>query len=482
MANELKVTLEIDGQPPLDVLRLRGREAISELFSFELGFGWQGEGPLPEDVGPGQDATLVFSIDEQRVRVIHGMLERVSVDIEGDASAPTYRAHLVPRMFRSRLVRQQRIFMDVSVLDVAQNKLEKVGLADGDLLMNLLSAYPKREFIVQYQEDDVDFIARLSEHVGIAFYFDHQLDHDRIVFVDHEDGFGRDESCATIALSDNLNQPDRVYWLTRDRRMASGLSMVYDYNYRTPEVALKAKSKVESGHGGGLLEYPCHVKTPEDAAALAKIRAEEIAIHQSPYAGKSSIVRLSAGLRTRFEGSEHIPAAPLLITSVEHRLEPRAGSERAVVYTNAFTAVDGALPFRPKRVTPRPHIAGIATGVVQGTSDSAEGARRAVIDEHGRYKIHFHFDQPLGSLNEKASRPVRMAQSFTGSAEGMHFPLKPGVEVAIAFMDGDPDRPVIIGALPNHTQPSVVTAANSDVNKIATDTGISIRFGKVTSI
>ena len=45
---------------------------------------------------------------------------------------------------------------------------------------------------------------------------------------------------------------------------------------------------------------------------------------------------------------------------------------------------------------------------------------------------------------------------------------------------GDPDRPIIVGALPNHTQPSVVTNRNSEVNKITTDNGITIQFGRVT--
>jgi type VI secretion system secreted protein VgrG len=478
VAEEIVAKLEFRNQAPLNVLRLEGEEAISRLFWFELGFDWEG-GELPEAIAPGADATLVFERNGERIRDVHGTLERVVVDVEGDASAPAYRARLVPRMFRSRLVRQQRIFMDVSVLDVASDKLGKVGLGDEDVVLNVLSDYPKREFIVQYQEDDVDFISRLVEHAGVAYYFDHQQGRDRIVFVDHNGGFRDDERCRSVALSSNLNEPNRVYRLGRERRMATGLSMVYDYNYRTPEVPLKARHKVETGQGGGLLEYPCHVKTPEEATALAKMRAEEIAAHQNPFFGASSIIHMAAGLRTEFEGAESLPEASLLVTGVKHTLTSDEGAERALVYRNSFTAVDADLPFRPRRTTPRPHISGIVTGIVQGTGAPGDSGRTAIIDEHGRYKIHFHFDQPLGAMNEKASRWVRMAQSFTGSAEGMHFPLKPGVEVAVVFLDGDPDRPIIVGALPNHTQPSVVTNRNAEVNKISTDNGITIQFGRV---
>jgi len=53
-----------------------------------------------------------------------------------------------------------------------------------------------------------------------------------------------------------------------------------------------------------------------------------------------------------------------------------------------------------------------------------------------------------------------MAQPYGGTDHGLHFPLHKGCEVALACQDGDPDRPVIVGALPNPNHKSVVTNAN----------------------
>jgi len=476
MADELHFTFEVNGgKHVMNVLRFVGREAISELFSFEIDFTWDGDGSVHDAIAPGDPAALVFQRGGQRERAIHGIVQRLDVNLDGEVGV-SYRAVLVPRAWRSKLLRQQRIFMDATIVDVARTKLSSIGLGGDDVVDSTVASYPEREFIVQYQEDDAQFISRLTEHAGVAFYFDQQQGSDRLVFVDQLDGFPEHKGEA-MAMSKRLDEPDRVQQLGSQHGMSAAVAMVYDYNYRTPDVTLKATEKIATGHGGGALEYSCHVKTPDEAERLAKVRAEEVAVHQKPYHGCSTIVALCAGLLIPFEGNELLPSVLLLITSVEHSAEPEPGSPQQLTYRNRFTAVRGDLPFRPRRVTPRPHMSGIVTAIVQGTG--SDDARRAMLDEHGRYIVQFHFDQALGSLNQKASRPVRMAQSFTGSSEGMHFPLKPGVEVAVAFMNGDPDRPIIVGALPNHVQPSVVTDTNSVVNKITTDNGITIQFGKV---
>jgi type VI secretion system secreted protein VgrG len=99
----------------------------------------------------------------------------------------------------------------------------------------------------------------------------------------------------------------------------------------------------------------------------------------------------------------------------------------------------------------------------------------SVLDDHGRYTIRFLFDTaPAGE--HKASRPVRMIQPHAGPDYGMHFPLKPGIEVLLAFVNGDPDRPLIVGAVPNPETPSPVRKQNSMMNRIKTVSGILVEM------
>lgn len=93
----------------------------------------------------------------------------------------------------------------------------------------------------------------------------------------------------------------------------------------------------------------------------------------------------------------------------------------------------------------------------------------------GRYTVRLLFDtNPPGE--QPASHRVRMLQHHVGENYGTHFPLKPGVEVLIGFVHGDPDRPVIVGAAPNPLKPTAVTSRNPAVHRTRTGSGITVDF------
>jgi type VI secretion system secreted protein VgrG len=71
---------------------------------------------------------------------------------------------------------------------------------------------------------------------------------------------------------------------------------------------------------------------------------------------------------------------------------------------------------------------------------------------------------------------VRLAKPYSGRDYGHHFPLIDGAEVAIAFTDGDPDRPVIIGALHDSQHPDPVNNENNTRNILRTAGGNEMRM------
>jgi type VI secretion system secreted protein VgrG len=117
----------------------------------------------------------------------------------------------------------------------------------------------------------------------------------------------------------------------------------------------------------------------------------------------------------------------------------------------------------------------VVTGVVQpGPNGEVGGVPE--IDSEGRYRVQMHFDGGA-ALRPASSHPMRMAQAFAGNGHGQHFPLSPGTEVLVAFANGDPDRPVILGALPNPTSRSPVVDTNPHFHRTVSPGGLTVEFG-----
>ncbi|MEM1034632.1 MAG: type VI secretion system tip protein VgrG [Myxococcota bacterium] len=218
--------------------------------------------------------------------------------------------------------------------------------------------------------------------------------------------------------------------------------------------------------GGGIVDYLWPFRDAAEGKALAAVRRQEKECRQLLYRGKSADCRVSAGQKFSITG--HLYGDVELLPSVTRVTCKSADltAEGSAHYEVAFVAIDGNMTFRPERVTPRPHIKGMLTGII----DAAGPGQYAEVDDMGRYKVRFMFDTS-GPDGGKASRPVRMMQPHAGGGYGMHFPLRGGVEVLITFIDGDPDRPIIAGTVPNPQTPSPVSAANARRNVLRTGAG-----------
>lgn len=467
----LEAHLESDDFPcdGFRVVKLSGKEAVSRLFRFDLEVLHTDPHGLDAGAIAGGRVTVVFVHAGLEVRRLHGMVAEVEDLFAAGAEHRTYRLAIVPLAHRLTLIETSDIFMDLSVPEILKHKLGLVRLTD-DTEMRLTGAYPKREFTVQYNETDLAFVSRLAEHLGVSFFFDHTGARDRIVFTDHAAGFRVGDDIAEVHFRSRGEKRD-VFELSARRRLVPGYYAVRDHNYRTPQVDLTSEHELAEGSSGGAIEFGGHFKTPGEGAALARVRAEERLAGQLVYAGASDEVTLTAGAQVRLVGHPDLDPTALLITEVEHEalFVVRAGVSERPRYTNTFRAIPAERTFRPARVTPRPPIRGLVNGIIEAVGAQTLGAH----DEQGRYLVRFLFDTTAPG-ERPASRPVRMLQQHAGENYGTHFPLRPGTEVLIGFVNGDPDRPVIVGAVPNPHKPSPSTGKNPGLHRIRTETGITI--------
>jgi type VI secretion system secreted protein VgrG len=241
-----------------------------------------------------------------------------------------------------------------------------------------------------------------------------------------------------------------------------------DYNWRTPTVAPEGEAAADAVTGYGTQRrYGDHIKDANEGARMAQVRAEELAVTREVYAGRSTLRALAPGDRFELRG---YPIGDLDQEYVVTEIEQSSGVD-ADGYAHRFGAIPYAVPYRPARATPKPRIEGFMHARVDGVTPGMA----APLDEQGRYKVVMPYDA-FGTPGGNASRWIRMAQASSGMDYGMHFPLHIGIEIAVMHLGGDPDRPVIAGAIPNPDTASPVTVADATKSRIKTKSGILIEF------
>ena len=186
-----------------------------------------------------------------------------------------------------------------------------------------------------------------------------------------------------------------------------------------------------------------------DNARTVGLRMDEEAALAVEIRGSSNVKHLAAGhtmtLKRHFSGD-----GAYVLASVTHRAtfgaDYRSGKDEELAYANEFTCFPAALPFRPRRRTPKPVVPGSQTAVVVGPK-----GEEIFTDRYGRVKVQFHWDRD-GKHDEDASCWVRVAQLAAGRRWGSSFWPRIGQEVIVDFLEGDPDRPIVVGTVYNAEQ------------------------------
>ncbi|MBF0528557.1 MAG: type VI secretion system tip protein VgrG [Deltaproteobacteria bacterium] len=389
-----------------------------------------------------------------------------------------YRAVLVPKFHLVGLTYNNQVFLDMSFPEILKQCLMDSGLNQNDFELRLQKDYPRKEYTCQYNEKHLTFISRWMEHLGIYYYFEQTDSGDKVIVTDSEVAhtpMPEGPAVTYFPLTGLDPQEEGVYsFICRQRMLPKSLKLK-DYNYARPSLEIIGEADVLAHGQGEIFSYGEHFLTPEEAESTAKIRAEMFKCLEKQFIGESNTPVLRPGYV--FELKQHYRAGfnqKYLTTQLHHQGSQAAAftfdfkkifpeSEDRPFYRNNFTAIPKNVQFRPYLTIKPQKIHGSMTAEI----DAAGTGQYAELDDKGRYKVILPFDLS-GRKGGKASTYLRLAQPFAGPAEGFHFPLRKGTEVLLTFIDGDPDRPVISGAVPNAQTPSPVQKANQTSNVIKT--------------
>ncbi len=465
--------------PPLDketfrVLHFSGNEALSRPFRFDIRTVVT-EGPLdPADIlgKPGHLTVKGDGFDA----VHHGVITSIEQTPDNTAYEQCfYDIVLEPKFILSSYTQESRIYQDMDVFEIAEDIFKTCGMGASDYRKDFQDTLPKREFTVQYNESDFDFLSRLLEDEGLFYFFDHTGQSEVLVLADNPEAFKPIENTPKLPFHPEAGirkqKNEAVQTLKRVDRIVTGKVTVRDYNYRTPEADITGS---DVGEGPGeLYIYGAHTKNVDEATRLAKLRQQMLASERTLFLGTSNARSLVTGFRFEIEDiTRQGFEGQYTLLRIRHEgtvgaAEEQSGSEQQH-YRNEFELIPAGTPYRPELVTPKPRIQGVLTALVDG-----QQGQYAYIDEEGRYRVKLFFDRS-DKKDGQATKSVRMAQPYAGANYGMHFPLHTGTEVALGFTDGDPDRPIVLGSLPNPAKGSPVSSKNKSQNMMKSHTGNSV--------
>lgn len=448
-ANQPRFTLIVDGvQSELKVLEFTGKEAISQPYRFDL-----------ELVSERPDIELesllhrqaFLSFDAQGCG-IHGQIFRVG---QGDSGArlTRYQLSLVPRLAYLGQRINQRIFQHQSVPSIITQILKEHGILGNAFKFWLGGVYPEREYCVQYAESDLAFIQRLCAELGIHYHFQHSPEAHLLVFGDDQTCFPRLSEPTLYSPGSGMvaQKPAIKSFSVRLETRATAV-VRRDYDFHKP--SLELESRRDSEQLPALEDYGFPGQFNDHEVGRQRV-GRALERHRADYRqaqGSSDQTALISGHFLQLD--EHPRQAwndLWLLTTIEHHgrqpqvLEESAGSDGAddfQGYCNTFLATPWDVFFRPPSVE-KPRVAGYQSAVVTGPKNS-----EIHCDQYGRVKVRLMWDRD-GQLNEHSSCWLRVTSGWVHDGYGSVLTPRVGMEVLVGFVDGDVDKPLVMGCLPN---------------------------------
>ncbi|MDR3213818.1 MAG: type VI secretion system tip protein VgrG [Azoarcus sp.] len=431
---------------------LRGREAFSELYEFTLGL----KSKNPDiDCQALIGETCAVDLEAQRhiTRRFAGQIVRLSaLGKEGEHWA--YEAVIAPKLWHASRRADYKIWQNLTVRDIANEVLDANAIR---FEWRLKNTYKTWEYLVQYNETDLDFLCRVFAHEGIYFWFEHGERGETLILGDHfttHEPFGGYESIPFYPPDEARPDEDHYAGWRTAREPEPGRYQHRDYDFKHPAKDLTTEYSDPRGHLFDQYEiyaYPGDYIETGDGRAYAAARLEALQ-------RKQDIITLEGRVRgaipgCRFTLRNHPRAdqnRDLIITRADYEIdnndyEGANGAGGGARFQVTIEALPADRQFRaPSGAKPRAN--GPETAVVVGPAGS-----EIHTDPYGRIKVHFHWDR-YGQKDGRDSCWIRVAYPWAGSNFGaIHIP-RVGQEVIVDFEHGDPDRPIVTGRVYNAAQ------------------------------
>jgi type VI secretion system secreted protein VgrG len=472
-----------------DVLLLEGysgTEEISRLFRFELEMLAQSKTAVTFANVLGKAMTVTITLPDATTTYISGICAKLiegeeAVAAQGEDTFIRYRAEIVPSFWLLTRTVRSRIFQRQSVSDIL-----KAVITGFSVSWQLQGTYNPRDYVTQYRESDFAFASRLMEEEGIFYFFKHTSSGHQMIVADTPQAHQTVQTPSTVIFDELGGAAEnelRIFSWEKRQELTSAQATLWDFCFEMPDKNLAANTTIKATATAGTVTHQLQVGGNAqfelydfpggyagrvdgvaagggdqssnlqgiftDNARTVGIRIQQEAVRAVTIGAQSDCRHFVTG--SKFTLSEHFNGnGTYLLVKIEHKGFMKGayttGGKVKLDYSNTFLCLTSDTPFRPERLTPRAVIQGTQTAVVVGPQGN-----EIYTDKYSRIKVQFYWDR-IGTDDINSSCWIRVGTPWAGAQWGtIHIP-RIGQEVIVAFLEGDPDQPIVVGSVYNAQQ------------------------------
>ncbi|WP_299971788.1 type VI secretion system tip protein TssI/VgrG, partial [uncultured Roseobacter sp.] len=454
------------GEDALLAERLTVDEHVSALFEITVAVRSKQPEIAPDQLlGKTVDVSVELSQQPAVRRTWNAIVTDLVAGPRASRGLRSYQLVLRPALWMLTQRSDCRIWLDKSATEVAELLCQEHGLPS-PVTGGVVDPVPRQHYSVQWNETDLDYLMRRLQEDGLFFFWQHEEGAHTLHIASHPAGYlAALEDDGDVRFAAGSTGRNHINRFETSFRYIPGSHAGRDWNFTTPEMVPGAATPglVTLPKNGGyeLFEYPVQAgygtgtRASEgiDNAEVERISRLRMQAHEAEHArveGAGTVRTLAPGHRFRpFDVADPDAAyPPHVILSIHHEVVDTSyeSVENQPEYVNRFLALPADVPATPQRTTPAPRIDGTQVAIVAGP----EG-EEIHPDAYGRIKLWFPWDRRAAKDGSDTCW-VRVTQNWAGAGWGGQVIPRIGMEVMVSYLDGDPDRPVVTGVVPNSRQ------------------------------
>jgi len=437
--------------------RLEADEALSRDFSFTVEVLSENARLALKDV-EGKMVTISLVREDGSLRYFNGYVFEFAL-VRTDGGFAFYRMQLGPWLAYLRLRRDYYLFHNKSVQQQTTEIFNDYPLPDWQTRIH--GADPALTDACQADETDYNYVHRRWEQRGWHYWYEHRADGHTLILSDDSAAADPIDGVPTIAYQREAGamEDDAIGDWSPVRRTIPASIALSSFDFKSPRPQSITVPTIHRQGAEPQLEVYEYTgaygfTADDDGNAQARRRMEEIEAGGKRFEAAGNDRTVQPGRWFQLTGHFDIdpdggnsPDGEFLIVRTHHSASNNyhANGGQPAQYSNTLTCIRKTIPWRPGRGynSTEPKLYGLQTATVVGPA-----GEEIHTDAFGRIRVQFHWDR-IGQFDDKSSAWVRVATAWAGSNFGMTSIPRIGTEVIVQFLDGNPDRPLVTGMVPN---------------------------------